>query len=97
MRLTVELQPVARSAVKARREVAGTLAGWGHPVEAEIAVLLTSEVVANAVRHAGPHADGETLRLVLEQVGDLVRIEVTDNCGSPDQSVGRSRSRLTTG
>lgn len=64
--------------MEARREVAAALADWDHPTEAEFAVLLTSEVVTNAVVHAGPHVSGNKLRLVLEQTDELVRIEVTD-------------------
>lgn len=67
-----------RSAWDARREVVTALADWGHPAEAELAVLLTSEIVTNAVVHAGPHPVGEMLGLVLEQIGELVRVEVTD-------------------
>lgn len=62
----------------ARHEVAAALASWGHPDAAKVAVLLTSEVVTNAVKHAGPFAEDELLHLVLDQTGDLVRVEVTD-------------------
>jgi anti-sigma regulatory factor (Ser/Thr protein kinase) len=52
------------------------LAAWDCDDPDEVAMLLTSEVVANAVRHA---ATACAVRVNLE--GDLLRVEVAD--GSP--------------
>lgn len=42
-------------------------------------VLLTSEVVSNAILHGGPYrADGEVL-ILLDSTGSTVRVEVRDN------------------
>ena len=68
------------------------MADWGHPAEAEFAVLLASKVAINAVVHAGPHPDGETLCLVLEQIG-----AIPDGTGNvvgsryPSESYGSAR------
>ncbi|MGH9043550.1 MAG: ATP-binding protein [Acidimicrobiales bacterium] len=96
-RVTVQLQPIAKSVGEARRAVADHLKGCGLFEHAQDAVLLTSEVVTNAVVHAGPHARGETLCLVIERTADAVRVEVSD--GGPslpttqgaavDESTGR--------
>ena len=56
--------------------VRAVLAAWDCDDPDEVAVLLTSEVVANAVRHA---ATACAVRVNLE--GDLLRVEVAD--GSP--------------
>jgi anti-sigma regulatory factor (Ser/Thr protein kinase) len=45
----------------------------------DTAVLLTSELVTNAVRHSNSREPGGTVVLVVLEVADGVRIEVTDN------------------
>lgn len=58
-----------------RRFVAGQLQRWGVPPDViSVAVLLTSELMTNAVRHAAPPV---CLLVALDE--DLVRIEVTDS------------------
>jgi anti-sigma regulatory factor (Ser/Thr protein kinase) len=74
---TWRLPATARSVPDARRLVRETLAGWGLRDVLDTAMLLTSEVVTNAVLHARTEFD-----LLVDQLdGDRVRIEVTD--GSP--------------
>jgi hypothetical protein len=64
---------------------------FGAPDEFRFAArLLVSELVANAVRHAGDNQD--TIRLQVEEIGtDILRVEVID--GGP----GFTRSDLTNG
>lgn len=58
----------------ARRMLAEYLADWGVTGEQrEVAVLLTSELVTNAILHGTP-----PLRLVAVSVGSGVRVEVHD-------------------
>jgi anti-sigma regulatory factor (Ser/Thr protein kinase) len=57
-----------------RRFVADTLRGWGVPeLTVEVAVLVTSELVANAVNHASPPG-----HLQVRADGERVHIEVSD-------------------
>ena len=59
----------------ARRATHDTLASWGLDHLEETAALLVSELVSNAVRHAGT---GLVLELALEFCGRWLRIEVAD-------------------
>ncbi|WP_433174524.1 SpoIIE family protein phosphatase [Actinoallomurus sp. CA-150999] len=64
--------PEVASVAAARRFVGGTLRGWGVD-DVDDAMLLTSELVTNAIVHAGTEVE-----VVCELVGGLVRIEVHD-------------------
>jgi anti-sigma regulatory factor (Ser/Thr protein kinase) len=70
-----ELDATPASAAAARTFVRDLLAAWDCDDEDEVAVLLTSELVSNAVRHAGT-------RLALEVHADpevgMLRIAVRD-------------------
>ncbi|MGW9380105.1 SpoIIE family protein phosphatase [Streptomyces albidoflavus] len=91
-------EPVGRSVAAARAFVRDTLQGWGFGDVVDDAVVLTSELVTNAVVHAGTAAEVVCLRS-----GDGVRIEVSDrypereiplqssgvSMGSPDREGGR--------
>ncbi|MFI2411627.1 SpoIIE family protein phosphatase [Streptomyces sp. NPDC018947] len=97
-RAAASFEPVGRSVASARSFVRDTLQGWGHADVVDDAVVLTSELVTNAVVHAGTSADVVCLRS-----DDGVRIEVADryperevpiqgsavNMGSPDREGGR--------
>ncbi|MBV7699436.1 SpoIIE family protein phosphatase [Streptomyces sp. TRM70350] len=97
-RAAASFEPVGRSVASARSFVRDTLQGWGYADIVDDAVVLTSELVTNAVVHAGTTADVLCLRL-----DDGVRIEVADhyperevplqgsavNMGSPDREGGR--------
>ncbi|GGJ05929.1 SpoIIE family protein phosphatase [Streptomyces brasiliensis] len=97
-RAAATFEPVGRSVATARSFVRDTLQGWGFADIVDDAVVLTSELVTNAVVHAGTHADVLCLR-----ADDGVRIEVADryperevplqgsavNMGSPDREGGR--------
>jgi DNA-binding NarL/FixJ family response regulator len=62
-----------RSAGDARRFVAGTLQSWELGSLVDTVTLLTSELVSNAVLHAGSDVD-----VVVRLTGSLARVEVTD-------------------
>ncbi|MFF7838504.1 SpoIIE family protein phosphatase [Streptomyces ossamyceticus] len=97
-RAAASFDPVSRSVATARSFVRDTLQGWGFADIVDDAVVLTSELVTNAVVHAGTSADVLCLRSE-----DGVRIEVADrypereiplqssaiNMGSPDREGGR--------
>ena len=69
----LELEPELTSVRRARRWLGGALSG--HPDEpADTAILLTSELVTNAILYApGP------VRVVLTVDGDVIRVEVHDS------------------
>ena len=52
--------------------------GLLQPRSLEVAVLLTSEPVSNAVVHAGPHAVDEELEVWGRGWSDRLRVEVAD-------------------
>jgi Histidine kinase-like ATPase domain len=81
----IVLEPVSASVPEARRFVADRLTGLpGDTVE--VARLLVSELVTNAVLHA--HTD---LTLTLSRVGQVVRVEVADQ--SPRLPVMRTHGQ----
>lgn len=97
-RAAATFEPVGRSVATARSFVRDTLQGWGFSDVVDDAVVLTSELVTNAVVHAGTAADVLCLR-----TEDAVRVEVSDHypereiplqsspstMGSPDREGGR--------
>ncbi|MGW3497696.1 SpoIIE family protein phosphatase [Streptomyces sp. NPDC001020] len=97
-RAAASFAPVGRSVATARSFVRDTLQGWGFADIVDDAVVLTSELVTNAVVHAGTSAEVLCLRS-----DDGVRIEVADrypereiplqttavSMGSPDREGGR--------
>ncbi|WP_234422346.1 SpoIIE family protein phosphatase [Streptomyces sp. NRRL F-6674] len=97
-RAAASFEPVGRSVATARSFVRDTLQGWGFADIVDDAVVLTSELVTNAVVHAGTSADVLCLR-----TEDGVRVEVSDlypdrevpvqssavSMGSPDREGGR--------
>ncbi|MDX6346220.1 MAG: hypothetical protein QOF84_1010, partial [Streptomyces sp.] len=72
-RAAATFDPVGRSVATARAFVRDTLQGWGFSDVVDDAVVLTSELVTNAVVHAGTAADVECLRYEA-----AVRVEVSD-------------------
>lgn len=68
-----QLTPTARSVPEARRYILETLRDWELDDFADVAALLTSEVVTNAVLHART-----TITLTIEREDNAVRICVTD-------------------
>jgi anti-sigma regulatory factor (Ser/Thr protein kinase) len=73
---TTSLPPEPASSRACRRFLMATLEAWGADQFADDAVLLLSELVTNAVLHAGT-----TIDVAIRLDGDLLRVEVGD--GSP--------------
>ena len=77
----------------ARGQVQATIAAWDIPVDTSIAILLTSELVTNAVMHEA----GETINLVITCGYGQLGVDVHDtSCelpvpvdGPPDAETGR--------
>lgn len=91
-RAAASFDPVGRSVATARAFVRDTLQGWGHSDVVDDAVVLTSELVTNAVIHAGTSADVLCLRSE-----DGVRVEVADRYPErevPIQGAGRTIANL---
>jgi len=59
---------------EARGQVRAALRAWKVPVDHDIAILLTSDLVTNAV----VHGDGETVTLAIRCTRDYLRIDVYD-------------------
>jgi anti-sigma regulatory factor (Ser/Thr protein kinase) len=74
----VELRPVPQSVGEARRLVRAALAARGAGVDADVAVLLTSEVVTNALLHAR-----SSMTLAVDVGPDTVRVAVHDGSVAP--------------
>ncbi|PLW67253.1 SpoIIE family protein phosphatase [Streptomyces sp. SCUT-3] len=89
-RAAATFEPVGRSVATARAFVRDTLQGWGFSDVVDDAVVLTSELVTNAVVHAGTWADVECLRH-----DGAVRIEVADRY--PEREVPLLESALAAG
>jgi anti-sigma regulatory factor (Ser/Thr protein kinase) len=90
--VSCELPPEARSAGLARRFVTEMLDSWQEPeASAETASLLVSELVTNAVLHAG-----STVGLVVRRHGGRPRVEVTD-CAPAAPEPRRHDDDATTG
>ncbi|WP_043266390.1 SpoIIE family protein phosphatase [Streptomyces sp. CT34] len=87
-RAAATFEPVGRSVATARAFVRDTLQGWGCADIVDDAVVLTSELVTNAVVHAGTAADVLCLR-----TDGGVRISVADRYPEreiPLQSAGQA-------
>lgn len=92
LRAEAELPPDPSSASGARRFVRDVLDAWGIPELEEPAILLTSELITNALLHART-----PMKLRLYRRDGLLRVEVCDDSGRPpvrrhysdDASTGR--------
>jgi anti-sigma regulatory factor (Ser/Thr protein kinase) len=73
MEATIRLSPHPTSARAAREFVARTLLGWGRPDQTEAAVLLTSELVTNAIIHARTE-----VAVTMQLAGEALRVVVLD-------------------
>ena len=74
------LTPGPAAAAQARRQVRAAIDAWDVPVDPEVAVLLTSELVTNAIRHE----PGETVLLSITCVCGQLRVDVHDtSCSVP--------------
>jgi anti-sigma regulatory factor (Ser/Thr protein kinase) len=67
------------AAAEARRQVGAAIRAWQVPVDRDAAVLLTSELVTNAIKHAA----GETVTLGIRRGHGRLRVDVLDTSPSP--------------
>ncbi len=82
VRLTTGLS----AAQAARAVVATTIRAWRVPVDLDVAVLLTSELVANAVTHGAdrarhPRDPRDFVALAITCTAARLRVDVHDGCG----------------
>jgi anti-sigma regulatory factor (Ser/Thr protein kinase) len=72
----VRLDATPAAAAAARRRVLAVIRAWRVPVDPDIAVLLTSELVTNAIAHE----PGETVTLHVSSANGRLLVEVFDTC-----------------
>jgi anti-sigma regulatory factor (Ser/Thr protein kinase) len=77
----MELSPTAETVAAARNGTREILEASSLSHLAENAILLVSELVTNAVRHA--RGDGSPLELLVIQSGTVLRIEILDTDPRP--------------
>jgi len=76
----VRLTTGPAAAAEARSQVRAVICAWDVPVDPGVAVLLTSELVTNAIRHE----PGETVMLVVSCSRGQLRVDVHDtSCSLP--------------
>ena len=75
-RISLTAGPAA--AAEARSQVRAAICAWDVPVDPSVAVLLTSELVTNAIRHEA----GETVTLVISCACGQLRVDVHDTSRS---------------
>jgi anti-sigma regulatory factor (Ser/Thr protein kinase) len=72
------------AAAAARSQVRAAICTWDVPIDAAVAVLLTSELVTNAIKHgagedaAGENGAAENVMLVITCPGRRLRVDVHD-------------------
>jgi anti-sigma regulatory factor (Ser/Thr protein kinase) len=77
-RFSLAAAPAA--AAEARSQVRAAICAWDVPVDPEVAVLLTSELVTNAITHEA----GETVLLTIACLSGQLRVAVHDtSCSVP--------------
>ena len=76
----ISLPAGPEAAVEARRHVGAIIRAWDVPVDGYTAALLASELVTNAIRHAGDEDD--PVELVVSWAGAQLRVEVHDGSRS---------------
>jgi anti-sigma regulatory factor (Ser/Thr protein kinase) len=92
-RISLTAGPAA--ADKARSHVRAAIHAWHVPIDPHVAVLLTSELVTNAIRHEVD--DNGTVLLIITWADDQMRVEVHDTSrfepllvdAPPDAETGR--------
>ena len=77
-RCRVRLATGPAAAAEARHQVRDAIASWQVPVDQDAALLLTSELVTNAVRHEA----GQAVMLLITCAGGQLRIDVHDTSRS---------------
>jgi two-component sensor histidine kinase len=100
-RIRASLTTGPAAAGQARRYVGAVIEAWQIPVDADAAILLTSELVTNAIRH--DTACQEAPQLVVSWAGDELLVEVHDRSRSapvpveapPEAEAGRGLMLLS--
>jgi anti-sigma regulatory factor (Ser/Thr protein kinase) len=72
-----------QAAEAARNEVRAAIRAWDIPVDPAVAVLLTSELVANALRHAA----GRAIELVVSCALGQLQVDVYDTSPTTELQV----------
>jgi len=80
-RVRLTREPAA--AAEARRQVRTAICAWNVPVDPDIAVLLTSDLVTNAITHGG----GKTVTLAIRCSSGHLRIDLYDTSRSLPMAV----------
>jgi anti-sigma regulatory factor (Ser/Thr protein kinase) len=96
--ISLTAEPAA--AAGARSEIRALIDAWDVPVDPSVAVLLTSELVTNAIRHE----TGDTVTVVVSHARDQLRVDVHDtSCSMPvpmdvaaDEEAGRGLMLVAT-
>jgi signal transduction histidine kinase len=78
--LPVRLTAGPATVAEARRQVRAALDLWRAPVDPDVAVLLTSDLVTNAIRHQ----PGGTITLGVRCVAGQLRVDVHGGAVGPD-------------
>jgi anti-sigma regulatory factor (Ser/Thr protein kinase) len=71
------------TAAEARSQVRAIISAWRVPVDPAIAVLLTSDLVTNAITHG----DGKTITLAIRCSRGRLRIDISDTSRSLPMAV----------
>ena len=92
-RILMTRRPAA--AAEARRQVGAIIRAWEIPVDPDIAVLLTSDLVTHAI----VHWDSETITLAVRCSRDQLRVDVYDTSlrlpmAADEQASGQPRPGL---
>jgi anti-sigma regulatory factor (Ser/Thr protein kinase) len=74
----VRLAAGPAAAAEARSQVRAAICAWDAPVDVSVAVLLTSELVTNAISHE----TSETITLAITSSCGQLRVDVHDTSGS---------------
>ena len=88
-RLRLAREPTA--AAEARSQVRAVIRDWKVPVDPDIAVLLTSDMMTHAVTHG----DGDTVTLAIRCSRSYLRIDVYDTSRSLPMAVGEQAGTET--
>src|SRR5580692_6607795 len=86
--LPVRLTASPAAVAEARRQVRAALDLWRAPVDPDIAVLLASDLVTNAIRHQ----PGGTITLGVRCVAGHLRVDVRGSAVGPDLILVRTLS-----
>lgn len=71
--------PLPKAVRIARQQVSRALAGWGVPEDAvDTAVLITSELLTNAIRHCDYEDPAHLVLVCITDEGPELRLEVSD-------------------